>query len=76
MNTYLWILFTAGALGGVVYFACRIGIPTSRLVAAIAAAVVSFGIIGGLYAFKKYEARLAAGRSPPIDPTPMKPAGR
>ncbi len=76
MNTYLWMLFTAAAFGGVAYAICRMGIPTSRLVAAIAATVVSFGIIGGLYAFKRHEGRLATERSTPIDRAPTKPAER
>jgi hypothetical protein len=76
MNIYLWMLFTAAAFGGVAYFVCRIGIPTSRLVAAAAAAVVSFGIVGGLYAFKRHEARLGTEHSTPIDRTPMKSLGR
>mgnify|MGYP003577088525 CR=1 FL=1 len=67
MNAYLWMLFTAAAFGCAAYFACRIGIPTRRSVAAIAAFVVGFGIIGGLYAVKRHEAQLVAKHSTPID---------
>ncbi len=76
MSAYPWMLFSAAVFGCVAYLVCRLGIPTTRLVAAIAAAAVFLGIIGTLYAVKSHEAQLLINRSTPIDRAPLKAGNR
>jgi uncharacterized membrane protein YjjB (DUF3815 family) len=76
MSAYPWMMFTAAVFGCIAYLVCRLGVPTTRLVAAIAAAAVFLGIIGGLYIVKSHEAQLMVERSTPIDRAPLKTGDR